>query len=74
MTGHFQQFFSSVPTDLLPSNVLFKLGIQSLERFWCADVLCVPIACVLRYAEASAQGPSPRASLQYRVTIAVRIL
>ena len=59
MTGHFKQFFSPIPTDLLPSNVLFKLGIQSLECFWCADVFCVPIACFLGYAEASAQGPSP---------------
>ena len=54
MAGHLKQFFSSIPTDLLPSNILFELGVQSLERFWCADVLCVPIACFLRYAEAGA--------------------
>ena len=54
MAGHLKQFFSSVATELLSSNILFKLGIQSLERFWCADMLCVPVACFLGYAEASA--------------------
>ena len=54
MAGHLKQFFSPISTDFLPGDILLKLGIQSLERLWCAEVLCVPIACFLRYAEAGA--------------------